>query len=208
MKTYTGFKFSAPLEKTGDTDLVWYQEILDPKQFVILSEQLSKIKIIPATVQKFKGLPMGRDEEGGVVNLDVRKSRISWIDYSEDNRYLFERLEVLIAKANREANWNFKIDGLLEPLQYAVYDTDDYYQWHLDLGWGPFANRKITGIIPLNDDYKGGEVEVHCTNGLFTLSRQVNTLNLFPSYLLHRVKPITSGTRRSLVFWVAGPPFK
>ena len=30
---------------------------------------------------------------------------------------------------------------------------------------------------------------------------------VFPSYLWHRVKPVTKGTRKSLVIWFIGPPF-
>jgi PKHD-type hydroxylase len=30
----------------------------------------------------------------------------------------------------------------------------------------------------------------------------------FPSYVLHRVKPVTKGTRNSLVAWISGPEFK
>jgi PKHD-type hydroxylase len=38
--------------------------------------------------------------------------------------------------------------------------------------------------------------------------RARGTLVAFPSYLLHRVTPITSGTRKSLVAWVSGPVFR
>jgi hypothetical protein len=30
----------------------------------------------------------------------------------------------------------------------------------------------------------------------------------FPSYMVHRVTPITSGTRKAIVAWVTGPGFK
>ena len=30
---------------------------------------------------------------------------------------------------------------------------------------------------------------------------------LFPSFLLHKVSPVTKGTRNSLVGWVRGPNF-
>jgi PKHD-type hydroxylase len=33
-------------------------------------------------------------------------------------------------------------------------------------------------------------------------------MTLFPSFVLHRVTPVTKGTRYSLVAWVSGPPFK
>ncbi len=30
----------------------------------------------------------------------------------------------------------------------------------------------------------------------------------FPSFLIHRVAPVTQGIRRSLVIWVTGPKFR
>ena len=33
-------------------------------------------------------------------------------------------------------------------------------------------------------------------------------LIVFPSFVLHRVVPVTSGIRKSLVVWVAGPEFR
>ena len=41
-----------------------------------------------------------------------------------------------------------------------------------------------------------------------TAPKNFNSVLLFPSYLLHRVKPVTKGTRRSLVLWISGPKFK
>jgi PKHD-type hydroxylase len=33
-------------------------------------------------------------------------------------------------------------------------------------------------------------------------------ITLFPSWSLHRVTPVTKGTRYSLVAWVSGPRFR
>jgi PKHD-type hydroxylase len=45
-------------------------------------------------------------------------------------------------------------------------------------------------------------------NGLQTCARQKGSALLFPSYMLHRVTPVTSGTRKSLVLWVGGNPYR
>ena len=31
---------------------------------------------------------------------------------------------------------------------------------------------------------------------------------LFPSYMMHRVSPVTKGTRKSLVLWVGGEHYR
>jgi PKHD-type hydroxylase len=38
-------------------------------------------------------------------------------------------------------------------------------------------------------------------------TREKGTLVFFPSFVWHRVTPVTSGTRYSLVLWSAGKPF-
>ena len=40
------------------------------------------------------------------------------------------------------------------------------------------------------------------------MKKEQGTLILFPSYILHEVKPITKGERNSLVSWVTGKQFK
>ena len=84
--------------------------------------------------------------------------------------------------------------------------------------------RKLSITVLLNDDYEGGEFQFKFANekmkGLDKVGRglKTNTLTppmkgtgsviVFPSYQLHRVKPVTKGTRYSLVGWACGPPFK
>jgi PKHD-type hydroxylase len=38
--------------------------------------------------------------------------------------------------------------------------------------------------------------------------RQLGTVLFFQSQTFHRVKPVKSGTRRSLVCWFRGPPWR
>ena len=47
--------------------------------------------------------------------------------------------------------------------------------------------------------------EKHLTKCKETLSK--GSIIVFPSFVWHRVKPVTSGTRYSLVAWHLGNPF-
>jgi PKHD-type hydroxylase len=58
------------------------------------------------------------------------------------------------------------------------------------------------------DEYEGGELELCLGGEPFVVPREQGTLITFPSYVLHRVKPTTKGTRHSLVGWVTGRPFR
>ena len=79
---------------------------------------------------------------------------------------------------------------------------------HHDVQWnGQSAfDRKLSVTVQLSDgdEYEGGDVEFDevKTNADF---RSKGTVLIFPSYLRHRIHPITSGTRRALVAWFFGP---
>ena len=45
-------------------------------------------------------------------------------------------------------------------------------------------------------------------NDKIEIKEKKGTIIVFPSYLVHRVKPVVKGTRYSLVVWFCGEPFK
>ena len=90
-----------------------------------------------------------------------------------------------------------------------VYHEGEYYGWHVDgNGVTPIPNqqnivRKISVSVILNDDYTGGELDFKDADPYYTTGSVI----MFPSYYLHRVKPVKTGTRYSLVAWITGPKF-
>ena len=96
----------------------------------------------------------------------------------------------------------------VEPnVQLARYDSSDqgFYDWHTD-----FANarplRKISFSVQLSrsEDYDGGNLELWVSNRPQPAVRDRGALIAFPSFTLHRVAPVTRGTRWSLVAWILG----
>tara|TARA_R110000868_G_scaffold323649_1_gene584585 strand:- start:358 stop:945 length:588 start_codon:yes stop_codon:yes gene_type:complete len=138
-----------------------------------------------------------------------RKSDIVWLGEEPDTIWLYEKIAQLVKEANTTMKWNFDIWGFGDKFQYTVYkDNGGHYGWHLDLGPGA-SNRKISIVVQLSDpsEYEGGDLEIN--NGtITTVPKQLGLICLFPSFLLHQVTPITSGTRKSLVTWVCGANFK
>ena len=78
--------------------------------------------------------------------------------------------------------------------------------------------RKISMSLQLTDgsEYEGGDLEF-CSENIpskdreFTSckdARNKGTFIFFPSFLFHRVKPVTKGIRKSLVVWFIGRPYK
>jgi len=70
--------------------------------------------------------------------------------------------------------------------------------------------RKLSVVIQLSDpsEYDGGNLQFMLGNESENAKKEKGMLYAFPSWVLHRVTPVTEGTRRSLVIWLSGPKFK
>lgn len=144
-------------------------------------------------------------------NQNNRKSNIAWI---EDKEIVTEITKV-INQASTKSNWNFLLREF-EPLQYTVYNKDDYYDWHIDSRSKPHDNgliRKLSFSICLNNDFEGGEFELGFPhpnsekNAIVKMTMSRGDILVFPSHTWHKVNKVISGVRKSLVGWVVGKPF-
>jgi PKHD-type hydroxylase len=77
----------------------------------------------------------------------------------------------------------------------------------------------LSVTVSLSDpgEYEGGELEFDFKNEEPHKKPNIRTcteilskgsLVVFPSFVFHRVKPVTKGVRHSLVIWNLGYPFK
>lgn len=55
---------------------------------------------------------------------------------------------------------------------------------------------------------KHNYVEFMINHKVVKVPREKGIIIIFPSFILHRITPITKGTRKSIVGWVAGAPFR
>ena len=98
----------------------------------------------------------------------------------------------------------------IEPVQLFRYQPGDHYNWHTD--WSPNSNkkRKLSMTIQLSEssDYEGGDVEIFDGLEPRPICRTIGHATIFPSWSLHRVRPLISGTRWAMVAWATGKPFK
>ena len=133
-----------------------------------------------------------------------RKSQHGWI-HVPGNEWMYEKMESIIMTMNQEF-FKFKIDKC-EHFQYTIYkETGDHYNWHYDSEQvsGQYL-RKLSVSVQLSDpsEYEGCELEIHNAQ-LFSFPNNKGDVIIFPSSLLHRVTPLISGVRRSLVVWAVG----
>ncbi len=144
------------------------------------------------------------------LDTNLRSSTTSWI-YNSD---LSDMIYDIMTDYNR-SEWNLRINSM-EPVQFAIYSEGDYFDWHKDqqskITDGKI--RKISMTLMLSDpyEYEGGELDLEFGKPndrprytSFKLPK--GGLIFFQSDVWHRVRPITSGVRKSLVAWFSGPPY-
>ena len=156
----------------------------------------------------YDGLITGSSNEIG-KNPHIRESKISFIKAEEEFYWAYERISDVTKHLN-SLFFNFDLWGFSESLQFTEYTAPGgTYGSHIDkMFGGPI--RKLSLVVQLteSESYEGGDFELIDSSYPEKLSRKQGTLLVFPSYTLHRVTPLTAGTRNSLVGWVAGKPFK
>jgi len=87
--------------------------------------------------------------ENNINNSYVRDSEVAWLS----EQWMYDLVQPYIAKANKEAGWNFEWD-CSEQFQFTVYKPGGFYGWHSDCGICNFSKykRAIPGITPENND--------------------------------------------------------
>jgi PKHD-type hydroxylase len=168
-----------------------------------------------------KGKPL---DDKDIVDLKKKRdSNITWLS----DRWIYKEIQPFIHQANQLAGWNFEW-SFSEACQFTKYKLNQFYDWHCDSWETPYANpdnkdtngkiRKLSVTCSLSDpkDYEGGELEFDFRNmdpdkksiRKCAEISQRGSIVVFPSHVWHRVKPVTKGTRYSLVIWNLGYPFK
>jgi len=152
----------------------------------------------------------------GVTNSSVRITSVAIIQSKDENNWIFHRLLQLTDAINSQF-YNYDLLGF-DYLQYTIYDkAGSHYSYHMDMVMddktkgGLELPRKLSFSLILSEkeDFEGGEFEITISeNGKITPEQKRGRVLAFPSFILHRVTPVTSGIRKSLVFWACGPKFK
>lgn len=163
------------------------------------------------------------DSSAGIEGFEesptrVRESSVAWIARDDSTDWIYERLESIAESANEE--YFFDLDGFSEELQFTAYETPGaHYIWHHD-GLDPgLEHRKLSLVLQLTspDEYEGADLEFlevaedydqDMRAEYLADCRAQGTVATFPAFEYHRVTPLESGKRYSIVCWLAGPPFR
>jgi PKHD-type hydroxylase len=150
----------------------------------------------------------------GKINKEIRSSNVKWIPKNDGYGWLYFKLMELVDEANKNL-WNFNLYSVIENIQYTEYHATQqgHYGWHQDVGGGSMSKRKVSMVVQLSDpsEYEGGELQFfkggNPENAESIMKKKGFTV-IFPSYIMHRVTPITQGVRKSLVLWLGGEHYK
>ena len=93
----------------------------------------------------------------------------------------------------------------IETVQLLRYKPGGFYIPHVDQG--PYANRALSYIYFVNDEFEGGGLNFFLGNDKeepYHINPKKNSAVVFPSNFVftHEVCPISSGERYTLVTWI------
>lgn len=148
----------------------------------------------------------------GKENKTIRISEINFIGPNDKTVWIFNKLDRAIEWAN-EHYFGFDLNGY-ERFQFTEYKAEKagHYNWHMDLQLhiaGSGGVRKLSASVILNEGYEGGifQVSVGSQENPINVAASLGDVIVFPSFIQHRVTPVTKGIRYSVVVWVLGSKF-
>lgn len=154
-----------------------------------------------------------RKEDGAfdVKGNEKKSSTVKLIEYG----FLQDKLSTLMAgllRTNTE-QYGYSLFPLTKKdiCLYNIYSSENksQYDWHIDISKYAVNDIKLTILINLSDNFTGGEFWLNPGNEVMVkeLSNPGSAI-MFKSDILHTVKPVTSGVRKSLAIFLEGPNWK
>lgn len=196
-----------------DKTFIFQKELNDPQNYYYYvkgfsDDELSKIYKDVATLDFIQASTI----DTANTSKNVRSSSVKWIPQNPQWGWLYEKLMNMAVEANNTL-WKFNLYSVIDQIQYTEYYASEggHYTWHQDFGPGNPSLRKVSITVQLSgpDEYEGGDLEYwQGGDNIVKSPKDRGVVFIFPSYMMHRVTPVTKGTRRSFVLWVGGEHYK
>lgn len=186
-------------KETQALNYYWFENEFSDNELEKIKEQVSNIDFLKATIQNS-------------VDESIRNSSIKWIPFDNEFKWIYQKLMKMAEEANSTL-WDFDLISAPEMIQYTEYydHNSGKYDWHQDIGDGIPSLRKISITVQLSDpsEYEGGELQLWGGGeSIITAPKGKGNVVIFPSYMMHRITPVTKGTRTSFVLWLGGEHYK
>lgn len=119
-----------------------------------------------------------------------------------------------VREVSRFANENYfkiNINKYSHENHFVEYGVGGKFEQHNDIIWKADVNdldkkpvRKMTCVTLLNSDFTGGKLALWYMGKRYSFPFNAGDVILFPAYVQHKVDPVESGVRYSLVSWSYG----
>lgn len=160
------------------------------------------------------------DQQGEIYQYSVKRDNITVLNENYTQRWiptnkhkqLLDHFNEIAFKANKEM-FGYDLWFNTETIQYTTYDSkvQGEFPTHTDsILFGKPSTQKLTVVVGLTDSsaYEGGMLEIDLTKQQLQYKLSAGQVIIFPSMVNHRVTPVTSGIRKTLVTWYSGPMWR
>lgn len=166
--------------------------------------------ICDKAVEDFSSLPSKDASMGSEGEVQDHGHRNTTVRFAGSNHWFNDHMLATAIAGNLACKWGFHVTDN-ENIQFAEYGPEQHYNWHVDVFplSGLPLDRKLTVVCLLNDpaEFTGGEFQIRLYSE-YTAPLVKGSVIAFPSFLEHRVVPVTSGVRKSATMWLRGPRFR
>lgn len=170
---------------------------------VFTEDECKKIIEIKKSIEKSKPITFAEH------TVDYRlKTDIYWIQPNDTTAWIFKRLTDSILYLN-DNFFKFNLFGFNSDLQLTHYHSKGAkYKKHIDRGLNTCV-RKLTASIQLSEStsYKDCDLILYLDEKPTHVVRDIGSLTVYPSWVLHEVSELKKGERYSLVCWATGEQF-
>lgn len=135
-----------------------------------------------------------------IVDLKKRNAKVKFIDLLELD---------IINRLIKHLNDNEIIKGhtfyqsFTKKIQFTKYEKGGHYDWHTDYNPVGYEHSTCSIVIQLNDIYTGGNLLYMDTDdNIIKFEKGIGNIFIFPSNTNHKVTPVLTGIKYSLVFWL------
>ena len=155
-------------------------------------------------------------DKKAVQNLTIDENKIDknirnvmghslfFLDPVENLYWNYVKKEIENLLINYRSKFPFMKNNRVNQIDLLKYEAGGKYETHIDSLYG---ERVLSFIINLNEDYEGGELVFtdQKEKEIKKIKLYAGSVVFFPSNFLypHKIRPITKGTRYSIVGWVA-----
>ena len=173
------------------------RKVFDDKIISDIEEYISHQEL-----EKAKVLHMNRK--------DADKARSSKVHWMKDENYkdflmpIYDHISRKVRIIN-DGMWRYNYNGY-GIFQYSEYTKGDHFCWHIDQIEVRGESRKVSFSLGLSQEseYEGGDLVFKAGEAEDPYKLGRGDIIVFPSWMLHKVTPVTQGKRRVVVGWGEG----